>query len=444
MAHRHSYDLERRQELHNAIDELPVPDDHSNSDISCEYDRSRADQSYPEAFSNSVNSSIPRDSDLPQESDPDLSQQQANRVMDWSQIHITPTEGRFPQVSAPTMEIESEGNEFELGERGDFDVHSGFNEPISAVEALDDSLSKDKSLDLDAIRSQDLPLSLPKRPPEASPERQSSQLWFLGMNSGRRASKQSLPPSGNTSEVHGSALLSGHNISHHGDSAYKTVLDHSVMQDELYKLKNAYTQVKTALKEEQNASFQANQALIEARKVISTLESQLSDAQSHSSLLRAKAKDPTSLDELRGRQLSLALAELSRLKTALADKEAEIVGLKHTLSLKLVAEALIVKETDLPANSARKEAEMNELLEDLRREKTELEANLTHLQESKKKADIRISKLTAEGKQWQEQLFSCQNDLKRLQSEAESAPSLAEITTLQAQLTGLLQENNTL
>ena len=413
MDRRHSYDLERRQELHNEIDKLELPEDRSNSDISAEYTPKRE----PSPVQGSPLDESERGS---------FSQQQVHKMMDWSQTHITPIEGgRFPQVSAPTMDMDSEANDFQLEEAKEERVAQMPRQP----------------------RSKDTLTFSP----------QQSQPWFFTPGR-RRPSKHSF--SGNSSEVLGSALL-GPNQSHQGDSAYKTALDNSVMQDEVYKLKTTNTQLRAELKAEQEAHYQSERA----RQIAETENADLHDKveQIQDSLELLQARDTPTLETLRGRQLELSRAELARVKTALAELNTAHVDLQHALSQKL-AESPGTKDKELEGLSlelaklkivntaaARKERELLERLEAAATQTRALSQQLQTLQvthsQDLQTLQARLTQRTEQCEQLQEDLLACQATLRDCQggcnAEAESRTrDQQEIESLRLTVDILQEENS--
>ena len=127
-------DLQREKEIHHLLDQIQVPDE-SLSDVSSDIILGRSTyepesqvfmrganspgRHHEDFFENSINSTIAHTSPLSnahlgEESklESSLSQsftpQQVSRMMDWSKNHITPADGLFPQVSAPSMSIEGD------------------------------------------------------------------------------------------------------------------------------------------------------------------------------------------------------------------------------------------------------------------------------------------------------------------------------------------------
>ena len=415
MDRRHSYDLERRQELHNELDKLEIPEDRSNSDISAEYTPKRGPSPVPGS---------PLDES---EGAGSFSRQTVHKMMDWSQTHITPSEGRFPQVSAPTMDIDSEGNDFQLEEMKEERVAQMPRQPKGK-----DSLT-------------------------FSP--QQGQAWFFTPGR-RKASKHSF--SGNTSEVMGSALL-GPNQSHQGDSAYKTALDNSVMQDEVYKLKTAYTKLRAELQSEQEARYQSDRIRQSLEREKNELTEQVRFLQGNLDLLQAG--DGNKLEQVRGKQLELAKAELARVKTAFSELNAAHVELQHVLSQKL-AESPAGKEKELEemtleiaklkivnTAAARKEREMMDRLENAAKQLQLLSDQLQTQQDLHTK-DLQTyqSRLTQQAEQCehlQEELSLCKATLKDTQSgyNADSenkARELQEIESLKLTIDVLQTENTAL
>ena len=132
----HAYlgDPEREKEIHHLLDQIQVPDE-SLSDVSSDLILGRSTyepesqvfirggnspwRHHEDFFENSINSTIAHTSPLSNinlgedsKLDSSLSQgftpRQVSRMMDWSKNHITPAEGLFPQVSAPSMSIEGD------------------------------------------------------------------------------------------------------------------------------------------------------------------------------------------------------------------------------------------------------------------------------------------------------------------------------------------------
>lgn len=413
MDRRHSYDLERRQELHNEIDKLELPEDRSNSDISAEYTPKRG----PSPVQGSPLDESERGS---------FSQQQVHKMMDWSQTHITPIEGgRFPQVSAPTMDMDSEANDFQLEEAKEERVAQMPRQP----------------------RSKDTLTFSP----------QQSQPWFFTPGR-RRPSKHSF--SGNSSEVLGSALL-GPNQSHQGDSAYKTALDNSVMQDEVYKLKTTNTQLRAELKAEQEAHYQSERARQIAERENADLHEQVEQIQDSLELLQAQ--DASTLETLRGRQLELSRAELARVKTALAELSTAHVDLQHALSQKL-AESPGTKDKELEGLSlelaklkivntaaARKERELVERLEaaatQIKALSQQLQTQQVQHTQDLQNLQARLTQRTEQCEQLQEDLLACQATLRDCQggcnAEAESRTrDQQEIESLRLTVEILQEENS--
>ncbi|OMJ95827.1 hypothetical protein SteCoe_725 [Stentor coeruleus] len=382
----HAYlgDPQREKEIHHLLDQIAVPDE-SLSDVSSDiipgrsiYDPEsqvfiRGNQSpgrhHEDFFENSINSTIAHTSPLSNlnmnedsKMDSSLSQaftpQQVSRMTDWSKNHITPAEGLFPQVSAPSMSIE-----------GDMWDTSPRDTPQPTVIMRSHS-SIDRSHNHSKKSIHNLPvLDLPTHEDKPSREvitfspNNAEANWYFHptQNSKRSSANQSLKfpkNSFSTELMQGSALLA-HAANHHFPSeiSLSQVRDNAQIFDEIHRLKTELTNLKIVFRSEQSMHEETKKelyacscALQDSEAARRDLEEKSAEFEEKVKLLSTKLKTPESIEQLRGKSLECARNEIKQLKSFMSEKDSKIEDLKHALSQK----------NSLESNSAR-DKEIEEL-----------------------------------------------------------------------------------
>ncbi|CAG9316613.1 unnamed protein product [Blepharisma stoltei] len=383
-------DIQRNREIHDLLDQIEVPEE-SMSDLSSmvsgrsNYEPesqvyARTPNSPPrqleEYFDNSINSSIAlhtspidnvklpfeeesRDnSNYSQHHSQAFTSQQVSRMMDWSKSHITPTEGIFPQVSAPSMSIDQ-----------DQDMWDESAADSSMVQHMRSRTSFEKEQKR-SDSSHGLPvLDLPTH--EEMPSREvitfspgnQDQNWYF--NPGTIISKRSstnhsfrtYQRSSLSTELvaQGSALLANAG-NHHFASEYSLAQarDNAVICDEMQKLKNELVNIKIALRTEQDLHENTKKELYDCSNYLQQLEAEKSDSEQrkaeleeHLKMIQAKTKDNSSLDQLRGKALEYARIEIKQLKTYLSERDKKIQDLAHALSQKNMIESNTAREKEI-------------------------------------------------------------------------------------------------
>lgn len=373
-------DPQREKEIHHLLDQIQVPDE-SLSDLSSDLILGRSNydpesqvyirgavspgRHHEDFFENSINSTIAHTSPLSNmhlnedsKLDSSLSRaftpQQVSRMMDWSKNHITPAEGLFPQVSAPSMSIE-----------GDIWESSPQETPLPTM--IMRSNSSEKSQNYSKKSFHDLPiLDLPTH--EEKPSREvitfspnnAEANWYFNpaQNSKRSSTNQSLKfpkNSFSTELMQGSALLA-HAANHHFPSeiSLSQVRENAPIFDEIHRLKSELTNLKVAFRSEQKMHeetkkelFQCSSSLQELENIKIELEDKNFELEEKIKFLSVKIKNPESLDQLRGKSLEYARMEIKQLKGYIAEKDKKLEDLKHALSQKRNMENNNVREKEI-------------------------------------------------------------------------------------------------
>ena len=362
----HAYlgDPRREFEIHRLLDQIAVPDE-SISDASSDIMLGRSTyepesqvfhrgmqspgRHHEDFFENSINSTIAHTSPLSNmhlnedsKMDSSLSQNytrnQESRIMDWSKNHITPAEGIFPQVSAPSMSIEGDiwdspqetpQHTVILRSHSSLGTHNQSKKSISNLPVLDLPTHEEK----------------PSREVITFSPNNAEANWYFNpmQNSKRSSTNQSLKfpkNSFSTELMQGSALLA-HAANHHFPSeiSLSQVRDNAPIFDEIHRLKTELANIKVAFRSEQNMHeetkkelYQCSNALQEMENIKLDLEDKNAELDEKVKLIIMKQKSPESLEQLRGKSLELARLQIKELKNALVEKEKKIEDYKHALS----------------------------------------------------------------------------------------------------------------
>jgi hypothetical protein len=398
MDKRNLCEAERDRELQRLLDAIPVPDDASNSDISSELasNFSREPQSFvnplsPEArdvdyFGNSVNSTITRNSPVDhikslrfdEDSQLDLSRnsqvgeaftpQQVSKMMNWSKTHITPADGLFPQVSAPSISVDPEDQLF--GRSDHATPHESYFNPVSLPLSRATSNSKKESFGTSydrQDRSSQKTGSDHSKPPRRdmltySPSNAPDTNWFYTpgvqpqkrqvLNTSHRSHARS---SGSSDFVNqGSALLSLHHV---GCQPVPTepnslALNRDQVIEDMQKLMREVALLKISSAENKDQKEACLNELKETNERASQLEYEQRElaqrnAELEEYLKLMQAHSQGSLEQFRGRALELARTEQAQLNNYLADREKQIMELKYALQKKGLGESTGAKNREI-------------------------------------------------------------------------------------------------
>jgi len=352
-------DVQRTNELRQLLDEIEVPDE-SLSDISAEYNNgtsynnpdlrsfTRQNTVSPDQqedfFSNSVNSTINQHSgyfhrnpvrfeDSQYESDTSYAQsqaftpQQVSSMMNWSKNNITPAEGLFPLISAPSISIDEELT----GSQKLATSHFG----NSSLELSGNKRQGKRSGTTIGLPTLELPTyeKASREMVSFSPNHQDN--WYLNPNSIKSSANHSSKSFGKKQEEP-------------EDCEYKENIDN------LSKLKSQIANYKISLRKEQEMHENTKKELYENSNYIQkleeekdTLENKVSDLEEQVKMLQTKYRDPSNLEKLRGRSLECARVEIKQLKSYLTEKEKCIEDLKHALSQKNLMESNSAREKEI-------------------------------------------------------------------------------------------------
>ena len=367
-------DVQRTRELHELLDQIQVPED-TLSDISAEY---QTDNSYMQSFTrhvqvspdqqedfftNSINSEFSpknqrnQDSGFQTETSQAFTPEQVSSMLDWAKTHVTPAEGLFPQILAPSMTLD----EFEESFSGAF---KNFQAPV-----------KRSGSSLPAFDTHEKPS---KEMLTFSPRQEN---WFY--NPSRRSSaNQSFQSKPQTQK------------------SYSQLSEASVNSDEFSKLKTEIANSKIALRKEQEMHESTKNELYKNTQAVHSLElekeelaSRVTDLEEHVKILRKTYKNNSSLEQLRGKHLEHSKAEIKRLQELVTQQEKSVKELKYALSQKQVAES---------EAAAQKEVE-------------ELSLELSKLQIVNKSQSKRITQLTEKCESSEKLKEKAENELKYYQ-----------------------------
>lgn len=377
-------EADRNRELHRLLDDIPLPDEASNSDLSSELasnfghePQSFVHQMSPregeaDYFGNSMNSSISKNSDhtkslhFDDDSQLDLSRnsqmgaftpQQVSKMMNWSRNYVTPADGLFPQVSAPSISIDPEDHLF--GRSDHATPHESYFNPVSHPVSRATSKKETTSISYERNdRSSQRTGSEHSRPPRKdqstfSPSHVQESNWFYtpGVQPQKRqvmdTSHRSHPRSNASSDFvnQGSSLMSMHHV---GCTPLlpepELALNREQIREDMQKLIRELTALKIenrGLRESVEAHGHELDSVKEACRELEYNNQQLvhTKAELEEHLMLTQAHSRGTLEQFRGRALELARTEMAQLKNSVLDRDKKISELRQALSAKNLGES---------------------------------------------------------------------------------------------------------
>lgn len=384
MEERHSYEFEKDRELRIMIDQIPLPED-SCSDFSStsiqspfhaenqSFSQSDLSPAHREAmfFDNSINSTIAHsspvnqskqfpfedesqhNSQISQSSQGPFNIQQVSKMMDWSKTYITPTEGLFPQVSAPSMSLDPEDYQNSAYESPSREIFPAFQRDLfprdpgpkrSHISFENLEIAKVNPPTKRTVSSSGAPERRSSREGTLSPRAQNEGAnWFFAPASKRQSMNQSFKGSTQRSNQsgelvnQGSTYLLTHPMASEGSMG--PLKQGSPENSDFHKLRKELSLVKIELKKEKDMNERLRNELNNAKESEYSLECEKKDLsdkvaeiEEHLMFLKTKYNDNSSLESLRGKMLEHARLEIKQLKTYLSDRERQIIELKQAFA----------------------------------------------------------------------------------------------------------------